>query len=657
MLSSAGLYGQCVQFSADLISSTCVNDAGTPNDPSDDTYESTFFIDNGLNPNGTWSASGDYIGGSTYSPFIFTIGPFNVSDGPRSVTFTDDQFGCTETVIIEPEPCEEPPGCGDFNLCVALDSKAGCTATYTLTINADFNGATVSLIGRAFSVSGGKVVLTKWSNPLNPLSLGGVSLFGDETDSPSSFGFSQLGASFVAPSGANSYIIEIDIEANPGECINIIPDSPLGAYFNSSAGIRCPYTMDDCPIEEWCPETATISGTIEKGIGSCEGTEDNGISGAEVSITGPGGTTACDAVTDDTGFYSCETCQEGPFDVCATTTCPEPCGLTTLDIVLMQRHILRLENTYDGTIPYSGDLNGSGTVSGADVVELRKYLLGLETAIDNWCRFIPTGDYNEGLVNGTNSVDNCITIDNASSLVDFVQFNLGDVNGSCSDCDHGDDDGDGGQGDDGLVGEGIDLDIERAGTTILVKASQALADLHHLSIKLPLENGESVQGISGLTSNLDYKVCEGNVYVIWSDTTLMDHTIVDGTILFSITLAEDATDQTEAPRGFKELISLRSGIHPISKQLEERADDAEPAVGYRSVLINSRYELEIGSSATISALAVYSLQGQQVAQQQVSVSTDNLYIPQLDRLRSGIYLVSLLTSDGIVTKKMYIQQY
>ena len=54
-------------------------------------------------------------------------------------------------------------------------------------------------------------------------------------------------------------------------------------------------------------------------------------------------------------------------------------GITTLDLVIMQRHILGLK-TLDS--PYkliAADINNSKSVTAADLVELRKVVLGVES--------------------------------------------------------------------------------------------------------------------------------------------------------------------------------------------------------------------------------------------------------------------------------------
>jgi len=110
-------------------------------------------------------------------------------------------------------------------------------------------------------------------------------------------------------------------------------------------------------------------------------------------------------------------------------------GVTTLDLVLIQRHVLGFTEFTDPYKIIASDMNGSNSVSSADIVLLRKVVLGIKSELPNgnmpW-RFVPEGwifmdetspwDYDdniylEPLVDTVNQIN-------------FTAVKLGDVNGS-----------------------------------------------------------------------------------------------------------------------------------------------------------------------------------------------------------------------------------
>jgi hypothetical protein len=110
-------------------------------------------------------------------------------------------------------------------------------------------------------------------------------------------------------------------------------------------------------------------------------------------------------------------------------------GVSTLDLVLMSKHIL-------GVAPFStmyqtiaGDVNNNGVVTTADIVELRKMILGLQQGFSknvSW-RFVETGKtYDPLKTDWIPNLPNKKTFLNLliNPTVDFVAVKVGDVNGS-----------------------------------------------------------------------------------------------------------------------------------------------------------------------------------------------------------------------------------
>lgn len=139
-------------------------------------------------------------------------------------------------------------------------------------------------------------------------------------------------------------------------------------------------------------------------------------------------------MTDDEGFYS--------FDniVANETYKVNPqfedyplAGISTLDIVLIQQHILGLRNLDSPYKLHAADVNNSSSISALDLVALRLLILGRTDRLpnDNWKFF--DKDFEFDMVNDPWSYNNHIMIQDASSVEtnkNFIGVKVGDVNGN-----------------------------------------------------------------------------------------------------------------------------------------------------------------------------------------------------------------------------------
>ncbi|MFT4567348.1 MAG: hypothetical protein ACI9FN_002314 [Saprospiraceae bacterium] len=178
-----------------------------------------------------------------------------------------------------------------------------------------------------------------------------------------------------------------------------------------------------------CPDVigaAVLSGQItDEGNGIVEGVPVTAIhvsTGAKFTVE-----------TDEYGFYAFRNLEQyEDYEIQAELQGYPLAGVTTIDIVYIQQHILGLTEL---TSPYkllAADVNDSKSVSGADLVELRKLILGrtVELVGPSW-KFLDKDfefdmdyvfDYNEMVV-----VDNAQDIDGDHN---FVGLKVGDVNGN-----------------------------------------------------------------------------------------------------------------------------------------------------------------------------------------------------------------------------------
>lgn len=108
-------------------------------------------------------------------------------------------------------------------------------------------------------------------------------------------------------------------------------------------------------------------------------------------------------------------------------------GITTLDIVLIQKHILGIEPFESPYKQIAADVNNDGKINGSDLISLRKLILGKTVAFENnkdW-RFV---DAAYKFVNPTNPLNEKFVEEykinklNSDMKVDFVSIKVGDLN-------------------------------------------------------------------------------------------------------------------------------------------------------------------------------------------------------------------------------------
>jgi hypothetical protein len=110
-------------------------------------------------------------------------------------------------------------------------------------------------------------------------------------------------------------------------------------------------------------------------------------------------------------------------------------GISTLDLIMIQRHILKLKNLDSPYKMIAGDINKDNKLTATDIVELRKLILGIYDKfpsntswrmIDDKYKFTdPTNPLAEPF-----NEKYFIPSLNSSMLIDWVGVKIGDVNGS-----------------------------------------------------------------------------------------------------------------------------------------------------------------------------------------------------------------------------------
>ncbi len=167
-------------------------------------------------------------------------------------------------------------------------------------------------------------------------------------------------------------------------------------------------------------------------VGAVRTENEQFVTGVEVALRG----TSEMQITDLTGDYAFENMPIGGSYVV------EPRldeyylnGVSTIDLIRIQRHILGLELLDSPYKLIAADINNSSSINGLDLVELRKLILGIYTELpdnESW-RFVHSEfEFIDARNPWLEAFDEFYVIDNLSTNVDidFIGVKVGDVNDS-----------------------------------------------------------------------------------------------------------------------------------------------------------------------------------------------------------------------------------
>ncbi|WP_353483408.1 hypothetical protein [Haliscomenobacter sp.] len=173
---------------------------------------------------------------------------------------------------------------------------------------------------------------------------------------------------------------------------------------------------------------STINGSVKNEKGT-------GVANVRVQLIGTSGLTVT-TLTDDLGNYSIDNIPLGEtYEIGAGKADVYENGLSTLDMIRVQKHILNLETLASPYQIIAADVNNSGTISTLDLIQMRKVILNLETKFASpvWL-FVPSAknfqdakDPFKGLVSGAYTISSL----SASTLTfNLVGIKFGDINSS-----------------------------------------------------------------------------------------------------------------------------------------------------------------------------------------------------------------------------------
>ena len=151
----------------------------------------------------------------------------------------------------------------------------------------------------------------------------------------------------------------------------------------------------------------------------------------------PGTTT----MTNKEGFYEFDSIPLGiDLDITPVLNDNPLLGITTLDVILLQQHLLGLDELDNPYQIIAGDVNLNGSLDAADLIEIRRLILGISTEFSraNSYSFIPEtinfidpfDPFENGEILGLST-----TLNNSDEAFNFNAIKMGDVNQSYLEAD------------------------------------------------------------------------------------------------------------------------------------------------------------------------------------------------------------------------------
>ncbi len=401
-----------------------------------------------------------------------------------------------------------------------------------------------------------------------------------------------------------------------------------------------------------CP--ATTSGTINV-TGNITTINDEPIAGTKLEVQG---SELAPQTTDDNGTFAFTVNADRNYIVKPSKEGDDLNGISTLDLVLIQKHILGLKAIDNPYLLLAANINEDDRVSASDILKLRRLILGTTNDLGESWLFInkdyqfedPDNPYMEDIpkeiaVNSDNDVN-----------INFYGIKMGDINNS--------------------------LELRSADKLVLTTDA---VNVHEGEIEVPVyaENFKNISGFqytirfnnsvlsfenieSGKlnvnSSNIGIRnINKGILTMSWNDAN--GQTVSPDEVLFTLKFKANKADKLQ------NLISLTSDItrkeayntdlEVMNVDLKYRNAEAEEFVLYQntpnpfSVYTDINFNLPENSDITMS---IYDLTGKvvKVIRGQYEKGMNTIRIKKSDLNVSGVLYYRLETEGYTATRKMVI---
>ena len=428
--------------------------------------------------------------------------------------------------------------------------------------------------------------------------------------------------------------------------------------------------VDDAGNEEYCTVTVTIQDnggcdpnmTLISGMITTETGE--AIEGTQVHLRSDG-TEMMQFTTEQNGLYSFPNLEENtPYSVEPENNTSPLRGISTFDLVLIQKHILGVELLDSPYKVIAADINNSQSISALDLVELRKLILGqnVEFPENTSWRFVSNTSEIEDALKPWPFNESAIYDHLEQSVYgsDFIGVKIGDVNGS-------------------IIANSAPRNNEQLAFVI---ENQALQIGQEIKVDFKAKDFDQIEGFQ-FTLNI------GSLEFMRVESGAIDFTEANvGTSFLNRDLLNiswnNSIEETNADEVLFTLIFNASNSSSIASEL--RLDDQllsaeaypqnERPIGvelkFNASISNSNFELhqnvpnpfttetQIGfelANNSDAELIIYDVSGKQVHGEQGAFAKglNTITINKNDLPGSGIYIFQIITKDWTASKRMILE--
>ena len=457
-----------------------------------------------------------------------------------------------------------------------------------------------------------------------------------------------------------SFLVDCTDAANPG---GIVPGGYTVYLYSGTTVIdSCGNFLQVLDGANHCPAPFTSGGVV----GRVFTEDDNMIPEVMVELEG---SDMPEYMTNAEGFYAFDDVAFGEsYMVVPEKDKDYLDGVSTLDLILIQRHILGIEKLDSPYKIIAADINRNDVVNGLDLVELRKLVLGIYDELPNntsWRIVDASHDFVEP-GNPFISVipeDYLIRNHNTPMTVDFIGVKIGDVNNSVRM---------------GIQGTLLDKrtssefhlrvpenEFDAGLATEIIVSADDISDINGFQYTVSVDQSYAeiiefnplVEGMTMANVNMN-NIEHGFFNLSWNANTEMMSNEID---LFSITIrmkdqASTSTFLSIDEDGLSPEAYTDGEIYGIALDYVEDDND-EMVMLYQNApnpwKTSTDIKFVLPSDARV-LFAVYDVNGQMVRRTEIdAVEGDNwIYLDKGDLPSGGIYYYELITGELSLTQKM-----
>ena len=425
------------------------------------------------------------------------------------------------------------------------------------------------------------------------------------------------------------------------------------------------YVVNSCGLITECVELITIT-CIEGTMGVVSGrvvTEDL-IPVAEVVVDLEGAGVPLEDTDLDGQYVFPAMPMGGAYRVSPSKDVDYLDGISTLDLIKIQRHLLGIQKLDSPYKLIAADIDRSGSINGIDLVELRKLILGVYSELPNntsWRMIDATQDFSGMPTPFIASLKEEYTIHNLETdmVVDFIGVKVGDVDNSIE------------------LLESTNTDLRQTNKSISIEELSSIdgvkkyvisgaenADVDGFQFALNVYGGGAkILEIVPLAEGLDYdnfnlhSLQRGEVNVSWNNNSPMRF----DQNLFEITVLQNANvnDRVVIELGENLQSELYFNDTVYGLELEEVTEDVEVITLYQnnpnpwSEYTEIKFKMPTDNDISLS---VYDLNGQLIYQElkRANKGLNISRISKYDLNGSGVLYYELISDDKRYVQKMIL---